>query len=185
VQTDITDSTGAITSISSKAGRGQLLFHSLTQTLGTAGIALYIVHFSLCGRYNMQWQSFLPCCNSGSDHVDPGGGGASTGTLVAYSTQHGIATASLGGGQYAIDAASGRVTFSPSVTLPLPTLYLAMPVASSEDIQAFAVGSDSGDSGLGIAVQAHSIRSREGNHRQRHHGHHAGPVGLSRYSSGR
>jgi hypothetical protein len=91
---------------------------------------------------------FPPCpsVTLGAITLTPAGnsGGTTAGTLVAYSAQHGVVTASLNGGLYTIDAASGRVTLSPSVALPLPVLYLAAPVANSEDIQAFGVGSDLG-----------------------------------------
>jgi hypothetical protein len=70
-----------------------------------------------------------------------GSGGTTAGTLVSYRTQQGVTTTSLTGGQYAVDAASGRVTFTSSTSFHLPVLYLAAPVANTEDIQAFVVSS--------------------------------------------
>jgi hypothetical protein len=68
-------------------------------------------------------------------------GGTTAGTLVSYRTQQGVTTTSLTGGQYMVDAASGRVTFTSSTSFHLPVLYLAAPVANTEDIQAFVVSS--------------------------------------------
>jgi len=189
-QTDVTGGTGTITSISSKTGRGQLLFPA-SQTFGATGIALYVVNAnelfltsldpqannglnfvpgerysgraivsgtnftsaSLSGNFIFHFSDVALCGGFSCPSVTLGvitltpsgsGGGTTAGTLVAYGTQHGVVTASLNGGQYAVDATSGRVTLSRSVALPLPALYLATPVAGTEDVHAFGVGSDSG-----------------------------------------
>jgi len=68
--------------------------------------------------------------------------GTTAGTLVTYSPLQGVLSGSLAGGTYTVDAASGRVTISPSGLAPLPVFYLAAPTTATESIHAFGIGSD-------------------------------------------
>jgi hypothetical protein len=70
--------------------------------------------------------------------------GTTAGTLVTYSVPQGVLSGSLTGGTYAVDAVTGRISLSPSSLTPLPVAYLAAPVATTESIQAFLIGTDAG-----------------------------------------
>src|SRR6202035_2833846 len=67
-------------------------------------------------------------------------GGTSSGSLFTYNLQAGSGNLRFAGEQFAVDAAKGRVTFAPGATLPV--LYLTTPAANTEDIVAFALGTD-------------------------------------------
>ena len=67
--------------------------------------------------------------------------GSSSGTLEGYDVTQGPASLPLNG-TYTITPSTGRVTLSASFNVSLPVLYLAAPVASTEDITAFIVGTD-------------------------------------------
>jgi hypothetical protein len=67
--------------------------------------------------------------------------GTSSGTLEGYDVTQGPVSLPLNG-TYSITPGTGRVTLSASFNVSLPVLYLAAPVASTEDITAFIIGTD-------------------------------------------
>jgi hypothetical protein len=109
----------------------------------------FILHQSGIAAFNGVVTAF-PCASAtlGLITLTPGGAalGKISGTLYAYNLQAGASFTSLARDSYAIDLTTGRITIYGGAGATPPIFYVTAPASNTENISAFAIGTDPADS---------------------------------------